>query len=481
MLITMGVSLYTSRVILEVLGAEDFGIYGIVGSIIVLFSFIRNAMTGASQRFFSFELGKGEANNLKNVFSVSLVAHLLIVLVVFLLGETIGLWYVMTKLNIPSDRFVAAQVTYQLSLIAFAFSIIRTPYSAIIIAYEKMSFFAYVSIFEVFFKLLIVYILLVISYDKLIEYSFLMLIVTVIFTVVSYFYCVKKFEGCSARLKWDKGILMHLLSFTGWSLCGNVANVTAQQGGNIILNVFFGVVVNAAYGLANQVSSVIYGFVSNFQMAFRPQIVKLYACNQRNDLFTLALRSSRLSFYLVLLIAVPFIQNADYLFALWLKDVPDYSVVFCRLMMIYCMIDAIQAPLWMMIDATGNIKQYSIWLSVIILLNLPLSYFLLKMGAAPEVILYVRVILNLITAIIRTIYMKYFIDFPSGLYVKQVIPCLFICTIAFVLTYYTNHFFDLHSMLKVMISLLVVFILIIVFGVNKQEKEMIRKILFKRK
>ena len=303
MFITLVVSLYTSRVVLDTLGAEDYGIYGIAGSIVVLFSFLSNAMTGASQRFFSYELGKKNSSSiLKQTFSVSLVSHILVAILIIILCESIGLWYFKNKLVIPENRYYAAYIVYQLSVITFVFSVVRIPFNASIISHEEMDFFAYLSIIEVGLKLLVAYLLQESNYDKLILYAFMMLVVTFLCTAAYVVYSLIRFDECSLKVSWNFSIFRHMMSYTGWSFCVNMANVTSQQGGNIILNNFFGVLLNAAYSLASQVSGVIYSFVASFQMAFRPQIVKLYASGQYSDLWTLVFRSSRTSFYLLLMI-----------------------------------------------------------------------------------------------------------------------------------------------------------------------------------
>lgn len=483
MLITMGVSLYTSRVVLDVLGAEDYGIYGIVGSVVILFSFLQNAMAGASQRFFSYELGKEAGGDIGRVYSVTLISYIFIAFTVWILGDTIGLWFLETQLIIPEERMFAANIVYQFSLISLVISIIQIPYNALIISYERMSIYAYASIIDIILKLAIALLISIVSSDKLILYGLLMVIVNLISFSIYFFYCRRSFLRC--RFYWvrDKSLLNKLLSFTGWSLCGNVANVAAQQGGNIILNMFFGVLLNTAYGIANQVSGAVYGFVTNFQMAFRPQIVKLYASEEKEAMYQLIYRASRFSFYLLLIIAVPFVINADYVFSLWLKDVPDYSVLFCQLMMFYCMIDSIQAPLWMMIDASGNIKTYAIWLSGILLFNLPLSYFLLKIGCPPTTLLIVRVVLNLVTAVIRTLYIKKAFFFPSSEYIKRTIGCVFIGMASFIIAFYFKKWVGdiyFNGFISTIISILLVSAIVLFVGMRSEERKLLKTLIIKK-
>jgi len=476
MFLTMGISLYTSRVILDVLGAEDFGIYNIVGSVVVLFSFLSNALTGASQRFFSYELGLESKGNLSSVFSACINVHIILALIIFVLGETIGLYFVCKYLVLPEERYDAALVAYHLSLITFLFNLLRIPFNAIIISYERMSFFAFLSIVECVLKLVIVYLLLINIADKLIAYSLLLLFVVFIITSLFGLYSIKKFPDCVYSFRVNRKYYISQFSFLGWYLCGNFSNVVAQQGGNIVINMFYGVIINAAYGIANQISSAINNFVSNFQLAFRPQIVKLYASGQYEDLYILIFRASRFSFYLLVLIAVPYIIHADILFSLWLKSVPDYSVLFSQLLMLYFLIDAIQAPLWMLIDASGRIKIYSIWLSFILLFNIPVSYVLLKNGFSPISVIIVRVVLNFCTAIVRTYYIKGFAHFPYLKYCIKIIPCVLIFCIALGTAFFVRNGIE-NQFLSLLYSILITIILVILLGTTKEERVVLIKTL----
>lgn len=472
MIVILGVSLYTSRVVLFVLGVEDYGIYNIVGSIVVLFSFISNSMIGASQRFFSYELGL-ESPRIKEVFSTSILAHIVFTFAILFIGETIGLWFVHNHLNLPHNRFEAALIVYQISLLTFIVNLLRIPYNAIIIAYERMSFFAVTSIIEALLKLIIVYALTYDKGDKLITYSYLTLFVTIICNFLYYIYTKRKLVECKFGRFWNKSMLNKLMGFIGWTLCGNTANIISQQGGNILLNIFFGVIVNTAFGIANQVNGAVNNLVSNFQLAFRPQIVKLYASGNRTELYSLVNTTSRISFYLLMIVVVPFITEADYLFSLWLKNVPPYSIIFCKLMLTYSLIDAIQAPLWMLIDATGKIKVYAIWLSCILIFNLPLSYFFLRYGYPAETLLLIRVLLNMFTAIIRTIYLKSFIGFPSFDYTKKILPCILVCIISYCISYvFKNvvYHYNVHPIVSVLFSLLFSLFVVAALGLSKKEK-----------
>lgn len=419
-IIVMLVSLYTSRVVLETLGADDFGIYNVVGSVVVLFSFIQGAMATAVQRYLNFELGRDDKNAVSRVFSMSMTVHIMIALIVVVLSETIGLWFLNTQMQIPSGRHIATQWVYQFSVLTCCVNILRIPYNATIIAYEKMSFYAYVSILEVFLKLSVVFLLVFSNGDRLILYSILMLIVSIIISVAYVFFCRKKFTTCSYSLFWDKKLFEEIFGFSAWSLFGSMANLGASQGINVLLNIFCGVVVNAAMGLAQQVNSAVSQFIVNFQTAFVPQLVKLYARNEYEKFVHLIFRSSKLSYFLILLIGLPVLTYTRPLLEIWLHSVPEYTVQFTRLMILFSMIDAMSGPLWNSVQATGKIRNYQILMSSIIAINVPAAYVILKLGGSPIIVLVVRVIINFITHLVRIFYLRRLFEFPSLPYIKNI-------------------------------------------------------------
>jgi len=429
MFVTMGVSLFTSRVVLQTLGETDFGIYNIVGGIVVLFSFFNNAMSASTQRFLSYEIGKNDFVEVKKVFNISLKVHILLVLVILLLAETVGLWFLNTQMNIPSDRMYAASWVYQFSIITFCINIIKVSYNATIIAYEKMNFYAYLSIIEVVLKLAIVYLLIMFSFDRLILYSILTTIVSLILLYSYKIYCNKTFIATHYEKTWDKRVAKKIISFSSWSLFGSVANVGAQQGLNVLLNIFYGVVVNAAVGIANQITHAIYGFISNFQTAFNPQIVKLYAAGNKEKCVGFTNQVSKFSYFLLLFISVPVLICTDFILQKWLGVVPEYTAVFCRLIIVYLLIEALTAPFWMSVQATGKIRNYQILISSLIILSLPLSYFALKMGYPPYVVWLIRIFMNFVCHIVRIIYLKVEIKLSMLEHLKTVIVPIFISTI----------------------------------------------------
>ncbi len=428
-IIIMLISLYTSRVILDVLGESDFGIYNLVGGIVLLFSFMNYAMSSATQRYLSYEIGRDDNVGASRVFNTSILIHIGIVVIVLILGETLGLWFVTTQLNIPDGRENAAFWVYQLSLLGCCASILRIPYNACIIAYEEMSFYAYVSIIEAVLRLLIVFVLLVCNNDLLIWYAILMLAVILIVNAIYYVYCYIKFNSSHLSYYWDSTLFKKLFGFTGWSMFGGAANVGATQATSILLNIFYGVGLNAAIGIANQVNSAVGSFVSNFQTAFTPQIVKTYASNKKDEFILLVSRSSRFSYCLIFIIAVPIMVCINFILRTWLTMVPEYTAEIVNLFIVYCMIDAISGPLWVSVQATGNIRNYQILMSIIILANIPLMYILLVLGLSPIIVVSIRTILNLVTHVVRIFYLKKHLDFPTSMYWRDVMLPLTLMTL----------------------------------------------------
>jgi O-antigen/teichoic acid export membrane protein len=408
MLLTMGISLYTSRIVLNTLGVDNFGIYNIVGGVVVLFSFINSSLSSGTQRFLNFELGRDDIQETKRVFSMSLTVHICAAAMVILLAETVGLWFLNTQMNIPPERMNAANWVYQFSILTICVSFVQVPYYASVVAYEKMSFFAYIAIIEVVLKLLIVFLLIYVGFDKLILYSVLTFFVTVAVFGCYKYYCNAKIDTSRYKYFWDKTLFSRLLNFSGWMLLGSVAGVSATQGVNILLNIFYGVTVNAAMGIANQVNSAVNQFVYNFQTAFVPQITKLYAKGDTEQLRQLIERSSRFSFFLLFALACPLMLNVDFALKLWLKTVPEYSSVFCILILIYSLIEAMSKPTGHVIHATGQVKNYNIVMSIALLMNIVFSYIFLKLGSQPATVLVVSVFVDILCFAIRLLFVRHF-------------------------------------------------------------------------
>lgn len=421
MLFTIATTLYISRLVLQALGVEDFGIYSVVAGFVAMLGFLNNAMTAATQRFLSFELGKTEGGSVAQVFSMSMNIHILIALTALIVGETIGIWFVDTQLNIPLERMPSAKWVFHLALLAFMLSVITVPYKALVIAHEKINIFAWISISEAIFKLVAALLLTFIHWDTLILYGTLNLSVFILIFIIYKLYCRTYFTDSHYLFLWDRALFKNLISFTGWSLWGNLAFVMSGQGTNILLNIFFGPTVNAARSIAMEVSTGLNSFVSSLQVAVNPQIVKSYSANDLDYMHRLICYGAKYNFILLFFISMPVFVNTDFVIKLWLGSNPEYTSSFVKLIIINILIDCISAPLITAAGATGNIKRYQLITGSILLLNIPLSYIALRLGYSPESVVYVS-ILNAATALIaRLILLKKLVSLPVYSYIKQVV------------------------------------------------------------
>lgn len=420
MLLMMVVTLYTSRVVLATLGVEDYGIYNVVGGVVTMFGFISGCMSTATQRYLTFELGKGRVKRLQEVFNVSILIHGIVALVILVVAETIGLWFLWNKMQIPTGRLDAAFWVYQSSVLAALIMIMSIPYNATIIAHERMSAFACISVLEVLLKLGIVYLLLLLNVDKLILYA--VLIVAVQFAVrICYGWYCSHFKETRIRLTWNRCLIKEMLSFAGWSIVGNAAYVAYTQGINVLLNIFFGPTVNAARAISVQVQHAVNMFSQNFQTAINPQITKSYAASDYVEMYTLIYRSSKFTFFLLLFFSLPVMIETEYMLNLWLTVVPDDTVIFTRLILCTTIIDSMANPLMVAVTATGHIRRYHIIVGGCLLSIIPLSYGVLKLGCSPASVLVVHFLLSVVAFAIRLCIVTRMINMPLYIYIKEVI------------------------------------------------------------
>ena len=401
MIVLMVISLYTSRVVLKILGVEDFGVYNVVAGVVAMFGFFNHAMTMATQRFLNVEMGKNDPDTLNRTFKMAVNIHAIVAIIVLLLSETIGIYLVNRVLNIPDDRMIAANIVFQFSAISACVVILQVPYNSLIYAREKMDFYAYISLGEAALKLLLILMLSLISWDKLILYGFLTLCIPIIFFLVYVFYSNKHFEESKYNLIWDNSIFKKMVGFIGWNILGQIAQAATIQGVNMVVNVFHGVLINAAMAVTNQVNGAITSFVNNFQTSFRPQIMKSYAANEIEEMNRLVIKSSKMSFYLLYIISIPLMFNIDIILDLWLDKVPEYSSIFCKLLIWYTYIEAIGLPLVMSIMATGQNRNYQIAISLVISLNLLLTWVFLKWGLNVATIFYIKIFVSAFGLIVR--------------------------------------------------------------------------------
>lgn len=421
MFFTMAVSLFTSRVVLQTLGVTDYGINNVVGGIVAMFGFLNGAMASATQRYLNVDIATGNEEHLKISFRTAMQIHVMIALVIFVLAETVGLWFVLEKLVIPEDRMTAAMWVYQFSIIASMVGIISLPYNADIIAHERMGAFAYISIMDVVLKLVIVYMLVISPFDKLITYSALFLCVNILDRFIYNLYCKKHFSEVNFSLKVDKPLFKEMSSFAGWSLWGNIAAVLFTQGLNMLLNMFFGPAVNAARGIAVQVQGVIQGFVANVQTAVNPQITKSYAQQNLHRMHKLMFTSSKFCFYLLFLIVLPVSLEANQILHVWLGIVPDHTVWFFRLIAFIMLTETLANPYIVANQATGKVKKYQAVCGGLLLCIVPIAYIVLKLGGNPESVYIVHGCIAVITQATRVYMMRNLISLSMMTYVRKVI------------------------------------------------------------
>lgn len=478
MLLTMAVSLYTSRVILQTLGVEDFGIYNVVAGFVTMLGFLNGAMSSATQRFLAFELGKPDTKDVRGIFSMSLNIHLLIALAVFVLGETVGIWFVRTQLTIPIDRLVAAEWIFHLALLSFMVTIISVPYNALIIAHERMKIFAWVSILDVILKLLVVFMLNLFGIDKLILYGMLSLAVVSMIAMVYQAYCKREFAESRFRLYWDRKLFYIMLSYTGWNLWGNISYVMKTQGINVLLNIFFGPSVNAARAIAIQVSVALNSFVQNLQVAINPQIIKSYASKDMTYMHQLVYYGAKYNFFLLFLLSMPVLINADLILEVWLGSVPEYTSIFVQLIIVNILVDCISAPLMTSAQASGKIKLYQSVVGGLLLLNVPFSYLVLKMEYEPYAVIYVGITLSICALIARLFIVRILISISIVEYLKEVVGRVFLIVVTVLAINYVMLICILDNSgfwWESAIITLGVLLAIVAFGFSKFERKAILK------
>jgi O-antigen/teichoic acid export membrane protein len=474
MFLAMGVGLYTSRLVLEALGVVDYGIYGLVGGIVTMFAFLNSAMSSATQRYLSFDIGRNDLDRLQKTFNATLNIHFLIAFFILILSETIGLWVINYKLDIPTDRMLAANWVYQFSVFTFMLNVIQVPYNALLIARERMSVYAYVSILETTLKLIIVLVLVQADTDRLILYGILTFCISFVIRMVYKLYCKKKFTESVYKFYYDKVYYKELLNYSGWNLFGNIAAVARTQGSNILLNIFFGPIANAAYALTMMVQGIIGNFVGNFQIAVNPQIVKNYSKGEKQASLDLMYKSAKFSFFGMFIMILPFLYNIEYVMNLWLKEVPPYTLDFIKLAFIYSLIETIANPLMTGAQATGKIKWYQVIIGSFIFLTLPAIWIVLKITNNPLNVYWVLIINSIIALIFRVLFLVKMMGLNLKSFTLHVIlRILLVSTLTIVVLSYLQ-FEKEDNLINLFYQLFLVFLvtttIIIVFGISKNER-----------
>lgn len=480
-ILVMFVSLFTVRIIFNALGAYDYGVYNVVAGIVLLCGFLSGVMAAASQRYFSFDLGQGNIEKLSKTFSITLLIYFILILIILVLAQTIGLWWVNHKLIIEQNRIFAANIIYQTAIFSFLVTLLSTPYKALITAHEDMKVYAYVGLLEVFLQLALAYFLYVFIGDKLILYGFLMLVVSLTIFLVYYFYCFIKYEESKYHFYWDKKLFYEIISYSGWNLFGNISTIIKNQGITIMFNMFYGPLLNAAQNIAIQIRGAINSFSNNFSTALKPQITKTYAAKEYKEMFKLVNIGSKITYFLLLMIIVPIFYDLDYLIVLWLKDVPKWTIILSQLTLLEILFESLSYPMATANQATGKIALYQTVIGIFVLMNLPIDYILLKIGRPVYEVYIVGCIIMLMLCFIRFIFLKRIEGFTLRPFLKEVIAPLFVTSIVlFFISYFIKlninyNFFGvcLDILVKFIISLITIFLL----GFTMPEKKKILNLL----
>lgn len=474
MLISMFIGFFTSRILLNQLGVVDFGVYNVVGSIIVLLGFLNSTLSLSTQRFINFELGNNNYQQLQKVYSSSIIIHCALAFIVFILAETVGLWFLNYHMNIPEERMVAANYVYQFSIFSAMLSLTMIPHTATIIAHEHMSQYATIGIIDVFLRFSVACMLYIIQTDKLIVYALAMFLVVLANYLTYYIYCKKKFPECSFIFSKDKRLYREMLSFSGWNIFSSISMILNGQVVSIILNIFFGPIVNAARGISTQVNGAIGGFVQNFQIAVNPRIIQTFAANEIQTFYRLINQSAKFSFYLLLIFVVPVWTNIDNILQLWLGTVPEHTADFCRIVFIVSLINTFSLPLATTANATGNIKVFQLACGVLEILNIPFSYLLLKLGNPPLTVYFVQLAITISTLFVRLIVLRKLVNLNISLFLTKIVSrCLFVAILSFstmLIVTFINTEVILGLLSSIFISLSLTALFIMLLGLNREEK-----------
>lgn len=481
MLFILIVSLYTSRVILSYLGVTDYGISNVVGGFISLFAFLNTSLTGAIQRFYNYEGSKRGDDGIKDVFITSCYIQIVLAVIVVIIAETIGLWYMYNKMVIPEERFAAAMVLYQVSIVSMFFVIVQIPFSSLILSLERMNYYALVGVMDVVLKLILILLMPFFPGDKLVVFSIISLILSIVNFLLYYLYAkiIIKIPAFSLRLKdFDVRLFRSMLSFSGWNFLGTFAQVGYTQGISLVLNLFFGPVINAARGVSSQIVGALRGFSINIVVAFRPQLVDSYAKNDYQRTRTIMFLEAKACYLMVLILILPIIIDIDYILVLWLgENVPDYAAIFTSLVLINLLVSSCNSPFSQVMHAVGDIKYFQIVTSIITIANIPISYVFLKRGCSPEMVFVVGIIISIISQIACVLIVKHYFKFSVRDYLVEVIfPCIIVTILSPLIPlifYYTMDSSIIRTVTILFTSVLSSMVSTFLFAMNKPEREIV--------
>lgn len=477
MMALMVVSILTAGVALRVLGEVDYGINNVVGGIVLAFGWISSMISSAMGRYFAVEMGRGDDKKLNQYFCLSILGFALISAIVIILAETIGLWFLYNKMTIPEERMTAALWVYQMSVLNFIFKLMSTPYTAIIVNRERMNVYAWISILEVMLRLGYLYLLIIVPMDKLIFCAIFSAISMFVVSAIYVVYARLKFTETKYQYFWDRTMFTEMASYSGWSIFGAFANVARNQGINILLNMFFNPVVNAARGIAFHINSALDQFVTNFSMAVRPQIIKNYGAGEKERMMKLVFRTSLLCYYLMWLMSLPVILETPFILEVWLKNVPERTVLFTRLVLITSLIETISFPIMAAVSATGKIKYYQSVTGGLLILNLPIAYLFLKLGYPPEVTMYIAITVAVLSQISRMFFMKQLHQMSVRDYtLKVLLRILLVSVISFIppfLIWRTMPEGWTRLIVVLIVSTVVIFVTAFTFGVDSSDRKVL--------
>lgn len=482
-ILIMLVSLYTVRIVLNVLGAEDYGIYNVVAGVVTMFGFLSGAMATASQRYFAFDLGKKDYEHLKTTFSVTFQIYVLLAAIIVVLAETVGLWFVLNKLVIPPERMNAALWIYQAAVLSFLFSLITTPYMASIIAHENMNIYAYVSIVEAVLKLAIVFLLQVVNFDKLMLYGLLLLSVTLIITFIYRTYCKKNYQECKFKYVKDNKLFKELVSYSGWNLLGSITVIVRNQGIAVLLNVFFYAVVNAAYAIGHQVNNAITSFTNNFTTALNPPLIKSYASKDYQKMKKILFSGGKFSFFILLILCLPILFEIEYILNIWLKNYPEYTIEFVRCFLVLSMVEIFNYSIGCAVQATGKIKWYQITINSIQILAFPIVLILYELEFPPYAAQMSMIVLSTIALFARLYFIKHLLNIsPMEYFVNVLLRCIFVALVSITIPLLITLMYEdsiVRLILVTIISAISTIVTIYFIGINKEEKMLASKSIIK--
>nr|WP_233736946.1 oligosaccharide flippase family protein [Halarcobacter anaerophilus] len=468
----MAVNFYTVRVVLDVLGVTDYGIYNLVASFVMILAFLNSTLTSGTQRFLTFELGKEDFVKLKHTFSTAVIIHFILAIIILIFGETIGLWFLYEKMNIPIERFDAAFWAYQFAIFSTMITVMQVPYNALIIAHERMHIFAYISIVEAILKLLVVYLLLIVSTDKLISYAIFMFITSILIASFYRIYTIKNYKESHFEFVFDKKIMKSMMQFSGWNLFGSIAWILMNYGINVLLSIFFSPAIVASRAISMQVNTAIFSLVGNFRTAVNPQIIKMFSSENNNEMKKISLISARYTFYLALILVLPIYFEIDTLLGIWLVDIPLWTIEFCKLILIFSLIQTFDMSFGILFQAIGKMKENQILSGGVYLLVLPLSYILFSFyNLDPRIVFYVQIAAVIIVSfVVKIILLNKIANIRYSEYLYRIILPIIKVIFSVVILVFFVHLLKLNFILNIFSIIFIVLLSIFVFDFTKDMK-----------